>query len=75
MRLRFNETDLTFDTELGDQVLDMPHLACAVQSARTTDDQQESIRPIQRGEGAHSDIGAFQRLDATDEQQNGTTDR
>ena len=47
----------------------MHHLAVALQPAGAADDQQQRVGPIQLGERPHGDIGALQRLDATDEQQ------
>ena len=46
--------------------------ACALAAAGPADHDQRGVGPAKRGEGAHRDVEALERLDATDEEQHRT---
>ena len=76
VRLRRHEPHLVVDAELVDEPV--PHaaqLGFAVGAARTADDHQLTVGIVERGEAAHREVDALQRLDAADEQEHAAARR
>ena len=61
--------DLVVQTQLVDELVGAFDLDVAVDPARAADDDQEGIGSTERMERPDRDVGAFERLDAPDEQQ------
>ncbi len=66
--LRRHEPDLVVQAELVDEVVRPLDLDVAVGTTGTADDEQQRIATAERMEGTDRDVGALERLDAPDEQ-------
>ena len=70
VRLRRDEAHAVLEPELGDQRVQRCDLGLAVGAARAADDHERGAVLVEHlGQRAHREVGALQRLDATDEQQ------
>jgi hypothetical protein len=67
--LRRDEVDALGEAELVDERHHLLDLGVAVLTAGAADDDKGRVRAVERGEGAHGDVDALERLDPPDEQQ------